>query len=170
MRLSKLLCVLWNRGGAGCQRQCDRPADPECRDRPSGRAECRFARRLRTIGIGMVVASLIPFAIGMTVAATHWRIWFGRWISPPWRIPTMALGRFHPLATSSGNGRYLRTPAVPGGGFERPNPLIAGGPDPNAVIRIRDRLAAHLERLAYRARWCISPNLHHWRVFAPQTA
>ena len=33
----------------------------------------------------MVVASLIPFAIGMTVAATHWRIWFGRWISPPER-------------------------------------------------------------------------------------
>jgi hypothetical protein len=65
----------------------------------------------------MVVASLIPFAIGMTVAATHWRIWFGRWISPPWRIPTMALGRFHPLATSSGNGRYLLTPAVPSGGF-----------------------------------------------------
>jgi hypothetical protein len=30
-------------------------------------AECRFARRLRTTGIGMVVASLIPFAIGMTV-------------------------------------------------------------------------------------------------------
>jgi hypothetical protein len=80
-------------------------------------AEGRFARRLRTIGIGMVVASLIPFAIGMTVAATHWRIWFGRWISPPWRIPTMALGRFHPLATSSGNGRYLLTPAVPSGGF-----------------------------------------------------
>jgi hypothetical protein len=48
-------------------------------------AECRFARRLRTTGIGMVVASLIPFAIGMTVAATHWRIWFGRWISPPER-------------------------------------------------------------------------------------
>ena len=45
-------------------------------------AECRFARRLRTTGIGMVVASLIPFAIGMTVAATHWRIWFGHWISP----------------------------------------------------------------------------------------
>src|ERR1700731_3335614 len=85
MRLSKPLCVLWNRGDAGCQRQCDRPPDPECRDRPSERAECRFARRLRTIGIGMVVASLIPFAIGMTVAATHWRIWFGRWISPPER-------------------------------------------------------------------------------------
>ena len=48
-------------------------------------AEGRFARRLRTIGIGMVVASLIPSAIGMTVAATHWRIWFGRWISPPER-------------------------------------------------------------------------------------
>ena len=30
--------------------------------------------------------------------------------------------------------QYLRTPAVPGGGFERPNPLIAGGPNPNAVI------------------------------------
>ena len=63
------LRVLWNRGGAGCQRRCDRPPDPECRDRPSERAECRFARRLRTIGIGMVVASLILFAIGMTVAA-----------------------------------------------------------------------------------------------------
>jgi hypothetical protein len=37
-------------------------------------AEGRFARRLRTIGIGMVVASLIPFAIGMTVATRHWRI------------------------------------------------------------------------------------------------
>ena len=32
-------------------------------------AEGRFARRLRAIGIGMVVASLILFAIGMTVAA-----------------------------------------------------------------------------------------------------
>jgi hypothetical protein len=83
-------------------------------------AEGRFARRLRTIGIGMVVASLIPFAIGMTVAATHWRIWFDRWISPPerglHRNPRAAgnvahsddaLGRFHPLATPSGNGRYL---------------------------------------------------------------
>ena len=48
-------------------------------------AECRFARRLRTTGIGMVVASLIPFAIGMTVAARHGRIWFGRWKSPPER-------------------------------------------------------------------------------------
>jgi hypothetical protein len=48
-------------------------------------AEGRFARRLRTIGIGMVVAWLIPFAIGMTVAARHGRIWFGRWKSPPER-------------------------------------------------------------------------------------
>jgi hypothetical protein len=53
--------------------------------------------------------------------------------------------------------QYLRTPAVPGGGFERPNPLIAGGPDPNALIQIRDRLAAHLEALAPTARWCICP-------------
>jgi hypothetical protein len=50
--------------------------------RPSERSRMQVARRFRTIGIGMVVASLIPFAIGMTVAATHWRIWLGRWISP----------------------------------------------------------------------------------------
>ena len=59
------------------------------------------------------------------------------------------------------NAPYLRTPAVPGGGFERPNPLIAGGPDPNAVIRIRDRLAAHAEALAPTTRWCVCPHLHH---------
>ena len=69
MRLSKPLCVLWNRGDAGCQRQCDRFPDPECRDAHPKEAEGRFARRLRAIGIGMVVASLILFAIGMTVAA-----------------------------------------------------------------------------------------------------
>jgi len=63
------------------------------------------------------------------------------------------------------NDRCLRTPAVPGGGFERPNVLIAGGPDPNALIQVRDRLAAHLERLAYRARWCVCRNLHHWCVW-----
>src|SRR4029077_12455507 len=66
----------------------------------------------------------------------------------------------------SENRLYLRIPAVPGSGFERPNPLIAGGPDPNAVIRIRDRLAAHAEALAPRARWCVCPNLHHHDVFA----
>ena len=48
--------------------------------------------------------------------------------------------------------QYLRTPAVQGSGFERPNPLIAGGPDPNAVIRIRDRLAAHADAPAPEAR------------------
>jgi hypothetical protein len=72
-----------------------------------------------------------------------------------------------PLAPSSRQSDAFR----PSRGFERPNPLIAGGPDPNAVIRIRDRLAAHLERLAYWARWCVCPNLHHRSVFlARQTA
>jgi hypothetical protein len=34
---SKPNCVLGNRGGVGCQRQCDRFPDPECRDCPSER-------------------------------------------------------------------------------------------------------------------------------------
>ena len=54
--------------------------------------------------------------------------------------PTISVGR---SAAAIGNDPYLRTPAVPGSVFERPNPLIAGGPDPNALIQIRDRLAAH---------------------------
>jgi hypothetical protein len=38
-------------------------------DHPS-EAEGRLGRRLRTIGIGTVVASLLLFAIGITVAAS----------------------------------------------------------------------------------------------------
>ena len=67
------------------------------------------------------------------------------------------------------NDRSVRTPAVPGGGFERPNPLIAGGPDLNALIRIRDRLAAHAGALAPTARWCVCPHLHQRRSFAPRS-
>jgi hypothetical protein len=60
--------------------------------------------------------------------------------------------------------------AEAGGGFERPNPLIAGGPDPNAVIRIRDRLTSHADAPAPEARWCVSPNVHHQRIFVPRMA
>jgi hypothetical protein len=42
-------------------------------------------------------------------------------------------------------GRFLRIAAVHGTVFERPNPLIAGGPDPNALIQIRDGYAARSE-------------------------
>jgi hypothetical protein len=42
---------------------------------------------------------------------------------------------------------------------------VVRGPDSKVLIEILDRLAAHLERLAYRARWCVYPNLHHYDVF-----
>jgi hypothetical protein len=71
------------------------------------------------------------------------------------------------FAKPSRNGRYLRTPAVPGGGFERPN--IAVGPDPNALIRIRGRPAAHAEALAPTTRWCVCPHLHYQSLLRPRT-
>src|ERR1700731_2614319 len=43
----------------------------------------------------------------------------------------------------------------PGWRLRTANPLIAGGPDPNAVIQIRDRLAAHAEGPAPTTRWCV---------------
>jgi len=49
----------------------------------------------------------------------------------------------------------------PGWRLRTANPLIAGGPDPNAVIQIRDRLAAHAEGPAPTTRWCVCLNLHH---------
>jgi hypothetical protein len=49
------------------------------------------------------------------------------------------------------------------------NPLIAGGPDLSALIRIRDRLAAHAGALAPTARWCVCPHLHQRRSFAPRS-
>jgi hypothetical protein len=85
MRLSKPLCVLWNGVMLAASANVIALLIQNVAIAHPKEAECRFARRLRTTGIGMVVASLIPFAIGMTVAATHWRIWFGRWISPPER-------------------------------------------------------------------------------------
>src|ERR1700722_2544381 len=57
--------------------------------------------------------------------------------------------------------QYLPPPAVPGGGFERPNPLIAGGPDPTALIQIRDRLAAQVEAPAPSASESGCPHLHY---------
>jgi hypothetical protein len=50
----------------------------------------------------------------------------------------------------------------PGWRLRTANPLIAGGPDPNAVIQIRDRLAAHAEGPAPTTRWCVCLNLHYW--------
>jgi hypothetical protein len=35
------------------------------------------------------------------------------------------LGRIDPVATLSGNDRYFRVTAVPGGGFDDPNPPFA---------------------------------------------
>src|SRR5580700_10617408 len=52
----------------------------------------------------------------------------------------------------------------PGWRLRTANPLIAGGPDPNAVIQIRDRLAAHAEGPAPTTRWCVCLNLHHQRL------
>jgi len=49
----------------------------------------------------------------------------------------------------------------PGWRLRTANPLIAGGPDPSAVIQIRDRLAAHAEGPAPTTRWCVCLNLHH---------
>ena len=41
-------------------------------------------------------------------------------------------------------------------------PFTAVGPDPNALIQIRDRLAARAEALARpgRVRWCVGRNVH----------
>ena len=35
------------------------------------------------------------------------------------------------------------------------------GPDPTALIQIRDRLAAHAEGPAPTTRWCVCLNLHY---------
>jgi hypothetical protein len=49
----------------------------------------------------------------------------------------------------------------PGWRLRTANPLIAGGPDRNAVIQIRDRFAAHAEGPAPTTRWCVCLNLHY---------
>jgi hypothetical protein len=43
----------------------------------------------------------------------------------------------------------------------RMTPSHHGGPNPDALIRIRDRLAARAEALEPTARWCVCPHLHH---------
>ena len=61
-------------------------------------------------------------------------------------VPEGALRvRFGTFAEPAANGRCLRTPAVHGSVIRTAYPVITGGPDRNALIRIRDRQAAHAE-------------------------
>ena len=48
----------------------------------------------------------------------------------------------------------LRIPAVQRRVFERQ-------PDPNVLIRIRDRLAAHADAPVLATRWCVCGNVHY---------
>jgi hypothetical protein len=56
--------------------------------------------------------------------------------SGPFTPETAGVGDRRGAAAATGPGGALACwKAVPGGGFERPNPFIAGGPDPNALIQ-----------------------------------
>jgi hypothetical protein len=63
---------------------------------------------------------------------------------------------------ASTNDRDLRTPAVHGSVFEPHDTAPSRSvPDPIALIRIRDRLTAHVEGPAPTTRWCVCGNLHY---------
>jgi len=72
-----------------------------------------------------------------------------------------------PLSAQGVLQRNLRTAAVRSNVFGQGHSPVAVGPDP---IRIRDRLAAHLERLVPRTRWCVRHNLHQNGVFVLRAA